>query len=88
MCVNLAERCRQRASLGAGATSGGGGSGGAAAAAAGAAAGGEASGGGGQPRPRVQLKAHVSGGDLVFSSGEGDGDGIMCMFSITTVDAW
>ena len=82
MCVNLAEQCRQRASLGGGGGDGGGG---------GAAAGGAASGGGGgggQPRPRVQLRAHVSGGDLAFSSGEGGGEGVMCVFSITTVDAW
>eukprot|EP00752_Nemacystus_decipiens_P011108 g9869.t1 len=45
--------------------------------------GGGSGGGGGDPRPRVQLKAHVSNGDLVFSSGEG----IMCVFSTTTVDA-
>eukprot|EP00903_Cladosiphon_okamuranus_P007108 g6906.t1 len=45
--------------------------------------GGSGGGGGGEPRPRVHLKAHVSNGDLVFSSGEG----IMCVFSMTTVDA-
>ncbi|CAN0175753.1 unnamed protein product, partial [Ectocarpus fasciculatus] len=35
-------------------------------------------------RPRVHLKSCVSSGDLVFSSDQG----IMCVFSMTTVDAW
>ncbi|CAM9319484.1 unnamed protein product [Ectocarpus sp. 6 AP-2014] len=45
-----------------------------------------ASGSGGDnqpPRPRVHLKSCVSSGDLVFSSDQG----IMCVFSMTTVDA-
>lgn len=43
-------------------------------------------GGGEQSSPsRVQLKCCVGSGDLVFTSD--DGGGIMCVFSMSTVDA-
>jgi len=77
--VTIVERCRQRqqrglASVGGAGVGGGGGGGGA--------------GGGMEPRPRVQLAAHVTGGDPNFAFSSEEGDGIMTTFSITTTDAW